>query len=152
LHAGCGKESLSGLVISRGPKSCEKVEMYRRQCCRVPLPEIADAVKAVAKADELAMGAAEGDKNVAKAADAAKRAAVAHGYSLEEIRQLADCTKCGLVSRSGLPALLLRAGREGGRGGGGWRGERQPRWRARGLFAWRWDGCSSSLYFHHSFC
>eukprot|EP00962_Isochrysis_galbana_P023024 scaffold6909_cov125-Isochrysis_galbana.AAC.1 len=98
LHAGCGKESLSELVISRGPKSCEKVEMYRRQCCRVPLPEIADALKAVAKADELAVGAAEGDKKVAKAAEAAERAAAGQGYSVEEVRQLADCKKCGLVS------------------------------------------------------
>ena len=34
LHAPCGKVSLDELKIAQGPKSCEKVEMYRRQCCR----------------------------------------------------------------------------------------------------------------------
>ena len=51
LHGSCGKQSCEALCITKGPKSCEKFELYRRQCCRVPLPEIADALQALAASD-----------------------------------------------------------------------------------------------------
>lgn len=116
LHAPCGKCSLDDLIISKGPKSCEKVEMYRRQCCRVPLPELKDALAALASADEAAAVSAQkhqaaaearGDKELDKAAKAAQVAAdsakakaeqaafKAGGYTLAEVRSLANCDKCG---------------------------------------------------------
>ena len=58
LHAPCGKQRLAELIIAKGPKSCEKVEMYRRQCCRALLPEISNALKERAAADEAADAAA----------------------------------------------------------------------------------------------
>jgi hypothetical protein len=111
LHAPCGKQSLDELLIAKGPKSCEKVKMYRRQCCRVPLPEIADALKAVAASDDAAATlaaqcAAKASKpdvaTAQKAASAAHAkataaAASAGGYTIDEIRALADCDKCGLA-------------------------------------------------------
>ena len=112
LHAPCGKQSLGELIISKGPKSCETVEMYRRQCCRVPLPEISDALEAVAAADAATAAAAEkrrakASKTELEAADkaasvatakATAKAAKAGGYTPDEIRSLANCDKCGLAA------------------------------------------------------
>lgn len=42
LHRPCGKRSEPLLTIDEGPNSTEQVAFYRRQCCRVPLPELKD--------------------------------------------------------------------------------------------------------------
>jgi hypothetical protein len=40
VHAPCGKASFAELAIQSGPKRTEAtVELYRRQCCRAPLPD-----------------------------------------------------------------------------------------------------------------
>ena len=127
LHAPCGKRSFNELIISQGPKSCEKVEMYKRQCCRVALPEISGAVKAMAAADKAAeaalalrgaatvaarepfaadlfatvameKAAAEAEKAVAPTAAKAEKAARDAGYNVDEIRDLGDCNRCGWVA------------------------------------------------------
>ena len=41
VHQPCGKTSFPELQISHGPKTQEKAEFYRRQCCRAPLPDAA---------------------------------------------------------------------------------------------------------------
>ena len=83
--------------------------MYRRQCCRVPLPELSDALKAlkhmdVAAAEAAAKREAKAPEQEVKAAQAAARKAAskaateaskAGGYTCDEVRSLADCARCG---------------------------------------------------------
>jgi hypothetical protein len=38
IHQPCGKASFSELAIQSGPKAKATFELYRRQCCRAPLP------------------------------------------------------------------------------------------------------------------
>ena len=101
LHSTCGKRSIPGLKITEGPKSAEVCEFYRRQCCRVPLPELKEAqlllqlsldASAATAADPLdarLRGAAT------KAQAAAQRAAVELGYSAAEMLDSLDCRECG---------------------------------------------------------
>ena len=115
VHVPCNKEHLEDLMIC--PGSSERVEMYRRQCCRVPLPELKQALRARERADaadafcneldtELAeakrlespaaaikkceQSAARAQKFEARAAAKASKTALdAGGYTAEDVRQLA---------------------------------------------------------------
>jgi len=109
LHRKCGKVSCPQLRIEDGPKSSEVVEFYRRQCCRVPLPELHDALVALEAAD-VAADAVSSAKTarspnlaalVAKAAKAmeiAKKLAMAERYTISELRACSNCTECSWES------------------------------------------------------
>ena len=109
------------------PGSSEHVEMYRRQCCRVPLPELKQALRARERTDaadafckeldtELTeakrlespaaaikrceQSAACAQKTAARAAATASKTALdAGGYTAEDVRQLAYCNMCGWDKR-----------------------------------------------------
>jgi len=107
LHRACGKERYEPLTIRDGPKAArENPAFYRRQCCRLPLPELkealpalheADAATAAAKAakeaktEGAAVLAVKADNAMAKATKLANDA----GFSVGEVRSCDDCQSCG---------------------------------------------------------
>ena len=100
LHRTCGKISYPQLNIQAGPKKTERAEFYKRQCCRLPLPELREAIAALQEADAAAATASSApsfasSKAALDARQKAERAADMEGYSIQEIRDLLDCTNCG---------------------------------------------------------
>lgn len=101
LHRQCGKVSMPGLRISEGANSSETVDFYKRQCCRVPLPELKAVQLALTASDE-ATAATRANPTDAAAATKAKKLidsvakdAFKLGYSLADLRECRDCVDCG---------------------------------------------------------
>ena len=101
LHRTCGKHALPGLLITEGPKSTERCDFYRRQCCRVPLPELKDAQDKLALYEEAAAAAVTDPTNpvlkakAEKLLTAATQTALELGYSVADMRECLDCLSCG---------------------------------------------------------
>ena len=96
LHRVCGKVAYPALSIRDGPKAADDApEFYRRECCRVPLPELKAALPAVLEWDAaVAEASATAPKLKALQENAVKLAGTV-GLSVEDVRSCADCTKCG---------------------------------------------------------
>jgi len=107
MHRACGKVAHPALMIRDGPKAAQEAPtFYRRQCCRLQLPELKEAMPAVREADAAAAAAA--DAKAAKSTDAnalaakankamatATRLAGAARFSVSEVRNCDDCRSCG---------------------------------------------------------
>ena len=101
LHRSCGKHSAPELLIHDGPKTTETAEFYRRQCCRVPLPELKDVDRVVTEADDASAAAAASPADAPLKAKAEKLKAQATKMALEmhisvdDVRECRDCQMCG---------------------------------------------------------
>ena len=101
LHRPCGKRSEPLLTIDEGPNSTEQVTFYRRQCCRVPLPELKDVNMLLMQASAAAAAAVANPADVACAAEAARlkaaceKSALQLGYSVDDVMECQDCKLCG---------------------------------------------------------
>ena len=101
LHRVCGKRATPQLLIHDGPNTTETVEFYRRQCCRVPLPELKDVDHVVRQSAAAVVAAAANPADTALKSKAEKLAAQAAkmalelGYSIDDIIDCRDCESCG---------------------------------------------------------
>ena len=101
VHAGSAQSLVSISLRGPNPPKAVRCELYRRQCCRVPLPELKEAQLLLQSSLDAATAAAvnpldAGPRGAAtKAQAAAQRAAVELGYAATKILDSLDCQDCG---------------------------------------------------------